>query len=478
MGKLNWKLFYVLILSLLVVLSSLVMTACADTSTTHTTSAAQPVQTASAVPTTLSTPSAQSTQTTPVSQSQKQLKIGVAVPFQMPEGIEIKKWMDLFAKLKNEDGGWKIGNDTYQVQMIVEDSGFFDAAKSRSAVEKLVLQDNVKYLVSDWGDIAAQTATITEPNKVLKIGMDFTDSTVAPKYNYMIRGSGTYFGQAMNYILQKDAAAKGVKTYQVVGSDDMQAKVGIQQITLTAKLAGLECLTPLIFTPDTVDFGPLATKIKNLNPQAVDLGAVTLANRLNLMSSLLDAGYKGVIMPGQLTQDAVNNMVKKIGKEPVEGMETGCFDPRGIIKDPAILSLIDSYIKEYGTFQTDGCRWVTPWFLFEDAVNHTQSVDVDVLVRYLQSSKSAMQTLTGYCQLLARPDLQNLKTIDSAVGTFIGTIQDGKIVASTIVSVKDQYLVSIKAYGLADVYQKYWEQNGKPQFPEEPSLLDFTDVAK
>jgi hypothetical protein len=57
-------------------------------------------------------------------------------------------------------------------------------------------------------------------------------------------------------------------------------------------------------------------------------------------------------------------------------------------------------------------------------------------------------------------------------------IQDGKIVASTIVSVKDQYLVSIKAYGLADVYQKYWEQYGKPQFPEEPSLLDFADVAK
>lgn len=470
MGKLNWTLFYVLILSLLVVLSLLAATACSDKGTTTlTTSTTQPTQTAQ--------PS-QITQTTPVLQPQKLLKIGVVVPFQMPEGIEIKKWMDLFAKLKNEDGGWKIGNDTYQVQMIIEDSGFFDAAKSRSAVEKLVLQDNVKYLVSDWGDIAAQTATITEPNKVLKIGMDFTDATVAPKYNYMIRGSGTYFGQAMNYILQKDAAAKGVKTYQVVGSDDMQAKVGIQQITLTAKLAGLECLTPLIFTPDTVDFGPLATKIKNLNPQAVDLGAVTLANRLNLMSSLLDAGYKGVIMPGQLTQDAVNNMVKKIGKEPIEGMKTGCFDPRGIIKDPAILSLIDSYIKEYGTFQTDGCRWVTPWFLFEDAVNNTQSVDVDVLVRYLQSSKSATQTLTGYCQLLARPDLQNLKTIDSAVGTFIGTIQDGKIVTSTIVSVKDQYLVSIKAYGLADVYQKYWEQNGKPQFPEEPSLLDFADVAK
>ena len=39
-----------------------------------------------------------------------------------PSGVEQKKWFDLFAKLINEQGGWKIGADTYDVDMIIYDS--------------------------------------------------------------------------------------------------------------------------------------------------------------------------------------------------------------------------------------------------------------------------------------------------------------------------------------------------------------------
>jgi hypothetical protein len=46
------------------------------------------------------------------------------------------------------------------------------------------------------------------------------------------------------------------------------------------------------------------------------------------------------------------------------------------------------------------------------------------------------------------------------------------------VTVKDQYLVSIKAYGLLDLYQKYWEQYGYPTLPKQESLFDFVDLKK
>jgi len=148
------------------------------------------------------------------------------------------------------------------------------------------------------------------------------------------------------------------------------------------------------------------------------------------------------------------------------------------MKNPKILALYDRYTKEYGEFRTEGCWWVGGWFFFEDAVNATKSIDIDVLRNYLFNSKKGVATLEGHSQLFARPDLQNFRTIDVAPGHPVGMIKNGKLVPIKQVSVKDQYLVAIKCYNLVDVYQKYWDQYGYPKFPDEPSLYDFGDMKK
>ena len=108
------------------------------------------------------------------SDQKKVLKFGSILPFNQKEGLEIQKWMKLFAKMYNEQGGWLIGGQRYQVEYTAYDGGFQDAAKARSAVERAVLQDGLKILVSNWGDPETQTTTITEPNKVLVLGTALT----------------------------------------------------------------------------------------------------------------------------------------------------------------------------------------------------------------------------------------------------------------------------------------------------------------
>ena len=36
--------------------------------------------------------------------------------------------------------------------------------------------------------------------------------------------------------------------------------------------------------------------------------------------------------------------------------------------------------------------WISPWFLFKDAVENTKSVDVETVVKYLQNSKRGVKT--------------------------------------------------------------------------------------
>jgi ABC-type branched-subunit amino acid transport system substrate-binding protein len=414
-----------------------------------------------------------------VSSSQEILKIGSLVHLQSPEGVEIQKWMKLFAKNYNDRGGWNIGGVRYRVEPLMYDCGMRDVNKSRAGAERAALKDGVKYLICDWMDIPSAVSTITEPNKVLYLALDFTESTVNPKLNYTFRTLGLYFTRYLAYRIAKDYKAKGAKTVVIVNPDNEKGIAGERMFAASDKAAGLEVVGTVRHPMDTVDYSPIATKIVSFRPDFVDF-AMCSGNEISLMiAALKDAGFKGFVFPGgAFSPTILENTVKKVGKEYLEGWETTCFDPWGIQKDPKMVALMDAYVKEYGTWRSEGCFYVISWFMFEDAVNTTQSTDVEVLRKYLQNSKKGIMTLTGYNQLFARPEIGNYKTIDAAPSHFLGVIKDGKIVSADTLPVKDQYLSSIMTYGLVDVYQKYWNQYGYPAFPPEKSEFDFDKLRR
>lgn len=411
----------------------------------------------------------------PAPAPQPVLKIGALAFLGTPEGVEIQKWMNLLAKQYNEAGGWKIGGVSYKVEPVVYDCGPHDVAKTRTAVERAVLQDGVKYIVANWFDIPSEVITVTEPNKVLYMALDFTDTTVQPDLNYTVRSLGLYLSRYLAYKIEKDMMAKGAKTVVIVDPDTEQGKAGDFLFSASNKLVGIDVVGIVNYPMTTVDFGPIATKIVSYNPDYVELAMVAGDPITGIISALKDVGYKGLVLPGTALNPVIlANTVKRVGAEYMEGWEDTLFDPVGITKDPKMLALIDAYIKEYGSWRSEGCFYMGSWFLFEDAVNSTQSTDVDVLVKYLQNSKHGVATLEGYSQLFARPDLNNYKTIDCAPGHYLGVIKDGKFSPLGTIAVKDQYLCSIKVYGLVDVYKKYWEEYGYPTFPDQPADLDYS----
>jgi branched-chain amino acid transport system substrate-binding protein len=465
---------------LIVVLTMFALLGCGNGTVTTTAATAAVTTAATAAPTTAATsaattPSTQAPGTTQAAAT-KTLKIGSIVPLSMTQGLEIQKWMQLFADMKNESGGWKIGNDVYTVEYTAYDGGYHDPAKTKTAVEKAVSQDHVQFLVSDWVDVVQATLTVTEPQKVLVLGWDMSGEGVKPTINYYFNASGIHFMSGLNYAMFHDMQAKGATTYLTAGMDNAQGKAIIGSAVTTAKLVGLTALDPLFAPQDTVDYGPLATKVMSQNPSYFDCDGTTGDQLLSLHSALKDVGYKGLITAGNLDVNTLNKAVTKLGKEWFEGMETTCTDPRPFITDPSMKDLIDRYVAKYGEFKADGCLWVTPWFFFEDAVNATQSVDTTALANYLADSKHPVQAVTGYAQLVARPDIGNLRTVDAVLTNELGVIKDGQLVPLKVVSLLDTYLASVMGYGQVDAYKAYWNEHGKPAFPEQTSLLKWSDV--
>ena len=205
------------VLSILLLLTVFMVAACGGDSTT-TTSAAPSGSDTTATTAATATTATTTTPTTAASADQPVLKVGALLSLDTVQGVEMKKWLELFAQLYNDAGGWKIGDQMYKVEPMIYDCGIWDAAKTRSATEKAVLQDKVQFMVCNWGDIPAETISVTEPNKVLWMGLDFTDGTVAPTLKYSIRAQGLFFAQGLFYYIIEDYMKQGAKTGMVVCS--------------------------------------------------------------------------------------------------------------------------------------------------------------------------------------------------------------------------------------------------------------------
>ena len=104
------------ILLAVAVIGALILGGCAKTTPSTTTTTTQ-TQTSTSTSTTTKT-----TTTTTDSSTQGIEDWPCQNRSECRYGIESKKWYELFAKLINEQGGWKIGADTYDVEMIIYDS--------------------------------------------------------------------------------------------------------------------------------------------------------------------------------------------------------------------------------------------------------------------------------------------------------------------------------------------------------------------
>jgi len=472
-------------IGLLLLMMTLLLAACGSSTpaTTATTATSQttPSSTVSSETTQSTTVSSETTQAGP----QKELNIGSLVALVTPQGIEIQKWGELFAKTINAAGGLQVGDQNYKVNWHTYDVGYQDANATQTAVQKAISQDKVTILVNDFGDATDVTANICDPAKVLQISVGFIDSVVGPNYQYYFRPNGGFLASDMPYTFAKTYKDGGAKTYIACTVDSQQGHFAAGLYGGDAKLTGLTVKDPIFFATDTVDYGPIATKIMSQNPDVVDFVMNTGEQDVNLIAALKDAGYKGKFMPGAgLDTSTLANLVTKVGAAYVEGMLMLDTDPRQIpssINDPYLSSLVAAYTTEYGTFKTDGCFWVGGWFVLRDAINATKSVDTAVLKGYLEKSPPATKDLVGYTQLFARPDIKQDRTVDGPPGCGYGIVQGGQMVYKGQFTVQDEYIVTIKAMNLLSVYQPYWDKYGKPTFPAEEaplSKLSWDDVTE
>lgn len=378
------------------------------------------------------------------SAEEKILKIGLLTDLNNPLGRDYQRLLEALVPVYAQKGGLAIGDEKYNIKLIVYDSKS-NAETARAAVERLVYQDRVKFIL---GDVTADAwAPVTEENKVLSVVYTPSLAMLSPELKYMFQGSmlntsvPVIWSWFVNYYPK-------LKTIGAMFTDNLHGHGDAKQMEQICHMLDLDLVTTIFYPPDTTDFSAYATKMKTSNPQVYTCAGGGPVQDCLSLKAIREAGYKGLffsyrgLAPGQ---------VEKI--VPLDLFVGSSFVVPDIEVDPPTLSVSreakDAYVAKYGAWDSPSSAFATSWYLLKTAFEKSGSIDPNKVGAVI-SNGLRFETFQAPAMMISRPDQKNYRTIDALYGCYIGTIENGKLKVFNTISPDEgfEYIKKSKVFGV------------------------------
>lgn len=256
----------------------------------------------------------------PPQQQEKVLKLGCLMPFSGPAamyGERGRQITDVLIELINEDGGVKIGQDTYKVALYWGDDQFAPAPAA-AAARKLIYDDGVIAILGYIGPGFSALSPVTNPEKVILIcrtGGVIYDPVKDP---YVIFGSPT--GEVtLNQALAAMQAHPDLHTLAWTGNmDDRRISEPAFKLvdTRLEKEFGIKSLR-VYYPVGTTNFTPYLTKMAEQGAEVVFAGATILEVAL-MAKQRKEMGLKWPIV--HTSDNLVDILFSIAGKDGAQGI--------------------------------------------------------------------------------------------------------------------------------------------------------------
>ena len=194
----------------------------------------------------------------------------------------------------NEIGGVKIGDTTYDIEVVTFDDQK-DPKRAIAGMEKMA-QEGIHYVVGpNVDDGAAAVRPVAEQNGIMYFPYAF------PKSLYTAPASNAVLGMIANYqsgpaIYKYLMENRGVKKVAFVAANESDPLSQRDGGVAAAKTLGLDVVSDNVtYQVDTTDFTPVLTPIIRLQPDLLVLSGVAPANAPQLIRSARELGYQGLI---------------------------------------------------------------------------------------------------------------------------------------------------------------------------------------
>jgi branched-chain amino acid transport system substrate-binding protein len=221
---------------------------------------------------------------------------------------------EMAAEDVNKDGGLEVAGKRHQI-LIQQYDDRYKAQDAVTAMDRLVMQDHIRFVVGPLGSAAAvATRSRTTEGKVITMTLGFTPRALGPDASYAFRPvitTGEFSDPQMGWVL-KTIPVKHVKA--LLPNDETGQQMGVAN-TAAYRRFGAE-LDVDYYERERVDFVPVLTRLLT-SAEALEIGGAAPTTAGLILKQARELGYKGpVFVTGG---DVTAELVKVAGKQAAEG---------------------------------------------------------------------------------------------------------------------------------------------------------------
>jgi len=356
----------------------------------------------------------------PASVAQPQtLKIGAVVWLGWPLGLDMKRGVEVMAALDNAAGGIDIGGKKYKVEFTYIDSNN-DQAQTQAAVNKLIYENKVQYLVTDSMYIGSVLAE-TEKNKVVAVTGTPIPALFDPKFKYSFEGGFMFQAtpEVAGWIAKNTPQ---IKTVDMAYPDEAGGKAYAEGVKATLEKYGLK-VNSIIYPPTSTDLSAIGTQVKNENPTAFMACGNSGTDAL-VYKAVVQAGYKGLLF--STTTVTYETLKTAVPAEALEGFIGGAWP---VEFEPAATEVAKAfkakYIEMNGKWDGPEIQLTGAYAALRAALQKAGTLDTTAVAKVLASGLE-FEGPTGKGRMIPRNDLGISATVDSISEFCIKKIVNGK----------------------------------------------------
>ena len=247
----------------------------------------------------------------------------------------------------NAQGGFKVGNDMYKIDLKSYDDQYSATATATAAAQ---IVDEGRHFV--FGPLTydgeRSAMPIFQNGKVLVSGIsagEYLEIAVPQGYTYYWNCSYPNWAWLGAMINANYKLSPNVKTIiQINGDDDFGHSAAVGTRLTTDKL-GLQ-LEDVFYTPGTTDFYPILTPVVNKKPDAIFTALTQGGDMLLVIKQARELGYKGEIWAGESSWE---DMVNIGGLQNIEGGRFLNSDFSSTVWPQAVRDVADEWKAKFGT---------------------------------------------------------------------------------------------------------------------------------
>jgi branched-chain amino acid transport system substrate-binding protein len=346
------------------------------------------------------------------------LKIGAVVWTGWPLGYDMKRGVEIMAMLDNEAGGIDIGGTKYNVEFIFIDSNN-DQNTTMSAVNKLIYEDEVLYIITDTmypGAVFAET----EKNKVISLTGCPIPVMFDPTYKYTFQG-GTMMQATPEVAGWIANNVPEITTVTLACPDEAGGRAYAEGVMALLQSYGIE-VKEIIYPVTSTDFSSIGTEVVADNPSAfIALG--NSAMDALIYQAVVQAGYDGLLF--STTTVTYDTLKTAVPEEALEGFIGGAWP---VEFDPAATEVAqefkDKWIEVNGNWEGPEIQLTAAYAALRAALQEAGTTDVEAVAEVLANGLT-FEGPTGKGEMIPRNDMGISRTVDNVSEFCVKKIVDG-----------------------------------------------------